>query len=919
MRAAPSPSPSVPSIPRGPEQSVPAAQRPRPAKPSAIWSLVTRTALLVRYLMSSVLESVNAVAPGSAAGSAGTDGADAKDTTNTSESAAAPSFFEQFLQNTKAELSGGGGAAISGLPKPTALLADNDLENAGLKPHLPVLIVPGFMSSGLKIVHSKLEPSWEDKRLWLNLVSLGMGDFFSGSTAEKLRRLAARETNEERDEDDEGQDDDNDEGGGDMVNETNHAILTREASTALFRSKRKMPAEDPKKKDEQQEAADQHLAVHRSKWLSHMGLMEDMKSEHPDVQVRAMEGLAGVDYLTPGTLTNHLSYVFGPVIAALKRVGYEEGVNLDAVPYDWRLPPSELEKRDQYFTRTMRKIEEMYEKNSGMPVVLVCHSLGTKTGHYLLDFAHSKDKGWCNKYVHTYMPVGAPHLGAPKAMRGSITGDKMGLEAFLNDHQALAMGRSFGSAPWLIPSVLPSFAPSAVYCRREGAFEIYIKSTIHVEPLLDDRIELPNKLKLMLRYGNKILKTNFSPILDNKVTFEGRFTFATGPDGPFAKQCCKCCCVCCLLRCAVCPCCSDNNLILYLGEPGLRVEKGTKRGAEMKKKFCTENSKRVCLKIITCWYFVKWLLIAVGYIIYFFCYRCWVKLGDFINRAADRTSLLAASEPIKMEEFVGSVDGHTVDVELRNDFRKSRCCQKAMPVIPTIKINVKWVPPEMESSGDSKGCQVAELSSSSAHRRIGEFSAIHDNEEWEYDACSGYGILKKEKFDKALQCVSNVYDVDSFEPRNGRKAPPVKNVKAIYGINLPTEVGALYRRRRAVHEKKHKVVSMYKLDRYAKGKLNDGLVLENGILKETSDTPQILCGPTNFLSSALAKEMVRCSGDGTVPYWSLQHVRTWGRQCNVSVTELDGAEHREILNDKRFHQTLIDYVTTKEDAAEDQV
>ena len=872
---------------------------------------------------------------GSASASTSGAGARSKDETNTNNGQSAPSLFEQVLQNTQAELSGGGAAKTvsAGLPKRNSDV--NAEANAQRKPHLPVLIVPGFMSSGLKIVHSKLEPSWEDKRLWLNLVSLGMGDFFTGSTADKLRRLAARESKE--DDDDEDQYDDNDDGGGDMVNDTEHgldndrhprhhnsprnrrasALLAREASAAFFRSNRKLPAEDAKRM--KQEAADQHLAVHRSKWLSHMGLLEDMKSEHPDVQVRAMEGLAGVDYLTPGTLTNHLSYVFGPVITALKKVGYEEGVNLDAVPYDWRLPPSELEKRDQYFTKTMRKIEEMYDKSGGMPVVLVCHSLGTKTGHYLLDFAHAKDKEWCNKYVHTYMPVGAPHLGAPKAMRGSITGDKMGLEAFLNDHQALAMGRSFGSTPWLIPSVLPSFAPSTVYCRREGAFEIHIKSTINVGPLLDDRIELPPKLELMLRYGNKILKTKFSPIVDNKVTFEGRFTFATGPDGPFAKQCCNCCCVCCKLRCACCACCSDNNLIVYLGEPGLRVAKGTKKGAETRRKCCSENSKLIWLKIITCWYVVKWFLIAFGYLVYFFYYRAWIKLGDLINRASDRTSLLAASEPIKMGEFVGDVDGHTVDVELRNDFRKTRCCQKAMPVIPTITINVRWISPEMESNRDSKGCQVAELPIGSTSRQIGELSSIHDKQEWEYDACSGYDILRNEGFDKALKCVSNVYDVDPLEPRNGQKAPPVKNIKAVYGINLPTEVGAVYRRRKAVLEKKNKVVSMFKLDRYAKGQLNDGLVLEDGILKETSNTPQTLCGPTNFRSSALAKEMVRCSGDGTVPYWSLQHVRTWGRQCNVSVTEIDGAEHREILNDNRFHQTLIDYVTTKEDAAEDQV
>jgi hypothetical protein len=39
------------------------------------------------------------------------------------------------------------------------------------------------------------------------------------------------------------------------------------------------------------------------------------------------------------------------------------------------------------------------------------------------------------------MPVGVPHLGAPKALRPTISGDKMGLEAFLKDSQALILGR----------------------------------------------------------------------------------------------------------------------------------------------------------------------------------------------------------------------------------------------------------------------------------------------------------------------------------------------------------------------------------------------------------------------------------------------------------------------------------------------
>jgi len=61
--------------------------------------------------------------------------------------------------------------------------------------------------------------------------------------------------------------------------------------------------------------------------------------------------------------------------------------------------------------------------------------------------------------------------------------------------------------------------------------------------------------------------------------------------------------------------------------------------------------------------------------------------------------------------------------------------------------------------------------------------------------------------------------------------------------------------------------------------------------------------------------------DGTVRYWSLQHVRTWENEYQVSIDELDGADHREILADKRFHEVLIDYVRmhTKQVVAEDAV
>jgi hypothetical protein len=53
---------------------------------------------------------------------------------------------------------------------------------------LPVLIIPGFMSSGLEIKKSKIWP--EGKRIWLNLGSLGLSAMYFG-TSQKKKDIAA--------------------------------------------------------------------------------------------------------------------------------------------------------------------------------------------------------------------------------------------------------------------------------------------------------------------------------------------------------------------------------------------------------------------------------------------------------------------------------------------------------------------------------------------------------------------------------------------------------------------------------------------------------------------------------------------------------------------------------------------------------
>lgn len=46
--------------------------------------------------------------------------------------------------------------------------------------------------------------------------------------------------------------------------------------------------------------------------------------------------------------------------------------------------------------------------------------------------------------MHTFMAVGAPWLGASKAIRGLVTGEKFGMDAFLNDNEAITFSHRIG-------------------------------------------------------------------------------------------------------------------------------------------------------------------------------------------------------------------------------------------------------------------------------------------------------------------------------------------------------------------------------------------------------------------------------------------------------------------------------------------
>ena len=72
--------------------------------------------------------------------------------------------------------------------------------------------------------------------------------------------------------------------------------------------------------------------------------------------------------------------------------------------YSWRLAPSVTETRDVYLTKTINRVERMYEENNELPIVLLCHSMGCKMGHYFLQFCEiHKGQEWIDKHIYAYM------------------------------------------------------------------------------------------------------------------------------------------------------------------------------------------------------------------------------------------------------------------------------------------------------------------------------------------------------------------------------------------------------------------------------------------------------------------------------------------------------------------------------------
>eukprot|EP01117_Protostelium_nocturnum_P019541 TRINITY_DN8496_c0_g1_i1.p1 TRINITY_DN8496_c0_g1~~TRINITY_DN8496_c0_g1_i1.p1 ORF type:complete len:1132 (-),score=279.50 TRINITY_DN8496_c0_g1_i1:39-3434(-) len=361
------------------------------------------------------------------------------------------------------------------------------LKTKGYQPKLPVIVIPGFASTGLEILQG--EPEWLKQRVWFNFSRLSSEHFrrINFNTFGKIKGLrfrpkekeiinnvslpnpalgittASQLTTEEQIE---------------IITTENPTDISSDANAidAVANSYMITASMSSDTTDEEELTAEEQ--IFRNRWVHYMSLsLEDGYSDPVGVKVRPIAGKEGIDYLDPDSALSNATYVMGPLFDMLEDLGYSYGHNLLAAPYDWRVPPHILEERDQYFTHLAADIEQLYRNSYGTPVVAIAHSMGNKLFHYFLNWAFRRPElgeSWIETRIHTFFSIGAPWVGAPKMVRGVASGENMGLRHLLPYKESKEFIRSFGVTPFLFPMTLQNEEEKIIaYQRGEFASSKY--------------------------------------------------------------------------------------------------------------------------------------------------------------------------------------------------------------------------------------------------------------------------------------------------------------------------------------------------------------------------------------------------------------------------------------------------------------
>ncbi|XP_029837760.2 phospholipase A2 group XV [Ixodes scapularis] len=186
-------------------------------------------------------------------------------------------------------------------------------------------------------------------------------------------------------------------------------------------------------------------------WVDNMRLVYNnvtrTTTPPPGVEIRipGFGNTSTVEWLDP-SMVSPTAY-FTKIVEEFVSLGYQRGVNLRGAPYDFRKAPNEL---GDYFDKLQGLVEETYEINGAVPVVLVCHSMGCPNLRYFLS---QRPQAWKDTRIRALITLGGAWGGAVKALKAYASGENLGV-VVINPLTVRPEQRSAPSLAYMMPDRL---------------------------------------------------------------------------------------------------------------------------------------------------------------------------------------------------------------------------------------------------------------------------------------------------------------------------------------------------------------------------------------------------------------------------------------------------------------------------------
>ena len=340
-----------------------------------------------------------------------------------------------------------------------------------------------------------------------------------------------------------------------------------------------------------------------------------------------------------------------------------------------------------------------------------------------------------------------------------------------NVSDGLQMYRRWSCGNWLMPRLLPTGVFPTCIVRREGELGVTLTSEIEVGMLFATREKPPKELRLTIIFRDRIRAySKFQPVIHNNseeksssmtVSFNETFYLAVPNLGKKEEL---------------------GELFFYLEEPShLDLNKSALR------KFFSDAT--VCAR------------------------RYKKKVSAFIRKVSKKwgnvVRVAACDRPLRLRFSDFNGDGSSCLTRSTCLTSGKNIIDKTVPMITCSgkrqligKISLKLcysAPPKSTGTEVSK-TPIAMINEGTPKPQLARYpykmKSISFVDTVKYEVMNGTDLFKADGFvDNMFDLVEKVYEGDPLGPtkESSLDAPPVNCVRSIYGINIPTEAGAIYR------------------------------------------------------------------------------------------------------------------------------